>query len=245
MRRRNVSVVGPQEDDPIVSTEGVGRIEPVPAPAPAPQAESYANLGEHVASVLRAAEDAAEQIKADAQLAAEEVVQGAQRVRREAEEYAEDIRVAVESYANQQRREAEEEARRATAGAEAEARALREAAQEMARGLEGETERRREQLREDTRDLEDRRKRALDDLREIALGLQDVLSTSARTARTAVRSTTRSRSPAGADSHRLHRGRRLRPGRCPHRLGARLGRGAKPADASSAAAAPASRPSWT
>ena len=178
MRRRNnnISLVGASREPESAPAEGIGRVEPAPL-VPAPPSQPYADPGGHVAGVLRAAEDAAEQIRADARAEAAEIVRSAQRVRDEADAYALDVRQPVEAYANQQRREAEEEARKAAAGAEAEARALREAAQEMARGLEDETRRRREALREETRALEERRNRALDDLREIASGLEDVLVT--------------------------------------------------------------------
>lgn len=160
MRPRNVSIVGRDDDQDPLPDEGVVRVETTRSP--------YEDLGARVAGVLAAAEQAAAQMKVDAEGEAE-------RLRREADEYANDVRAAVESYANQQRREAEEQARQTIAAADAEARAMREAAQAMASHLEEEARRGTLKLREDTRALEDRRQRALDDLREIAATLQDLV----------------------------------------------------------------------
>jgi flagellar biosynthesis GTPase FlhF len=158
-----------REHLPEEGEEGVGRNEPDPPHQP------YVDVGERIASVLHAAEQAAEQIRTDARREAEELTAGARQARDEADEYAQDVRSGVDGYANQHRREAEEEARQMLATAEAEAKALREAAQDMARQLEDEGRRRREELRDETRHLEERRKRALEDIREIAAQLEDVI----------------------------------------------------------------------
>ncbi len=129
----------------------------------------YDEFGGQIASVLAAAEQAAEQIRADAELEAE-------RIRAEADAYSNDVRHAVDSYAQKQRREAEGDARDALASAQAEARAMREAAQAMAGQLEEEARRARQGLSDETRALEERRQRALDDLRDIAGTLQDLLA---------------------------------------------------------------------
>jgi hypothetical protein len=162
--RRDVSVLGSEEPAPLPG-EGVGRIEPA---APAQGRTPYEDLGGRVAGVLQAAEQAAEQIRADAEVEAD-------TIRASADEYAQDVRQAVDTYAAQQRREAEAEAARAVEAGLAEARAMREAAQAMARRLEDEARARAEALRTETKALEDRRSRALDDLREIAGTLQDLL----------------------------------------------------------------------
>jgi hypothetical protein len=133
----------------------------------------YDDLGERIAGVLRAAETAAEDTKADADAEAAQV-------RADAVAYAEDVREAVHSYANKIRREADEEARRAVEAGQAEARAMREAAQAMATQLEQEARQRIASARDETRALEDRRRRALEDLREIAATLQDLAGGSAR-----------------------------------------------------------------
>jgi hypothetical protein len=146
-------VLGRADDQAPISEEGVTRVEPAPRPASA-----FEDVGGHVAGVLRAAEEAAAQIRADA------------------DAYASDTRHAVDAYASQERRAAEEEARQTLAAAQAEARAVREAAEAMARRLEEESRERSEELREELRVLEERRNRALEDLREIAAHLEDVLA---------------------------------------------------------------------
>jgi vacuolar-type H+-ATPase subunit H len=152
-------------------------------------ARGYTDVGDAVAGVLRAAEEAAEKIKAEAQTQAGEIVERAkgdastrvdeltreaERTRREAEDYARDIRQAVDSYGTQQRRESEEEARGILADAEEQARATREAAQEIALQIEGDARRRQERLREEVRSLEERRQRVVESLREMAAQLNDL-----------------------------------------------------------------------
>jgi vacuolar-type H+-ATPase subunit E/Vma4 len=143
-----------------------------------------------VTGVLRAAEDAAEKMRADARAEAatildqaegrassriEELTREAERARSDADDYAHDVRSAVDGYGTQQRREADEEARRILADAEEQARAVREAAQEMAGQIEGEARTRHETLRDEIRILEDRRQQALDRLRDLVLELNDFL----------------------------------------------------------------------
>jgi F0F1-type ATP synthase membrane subunit b/b' len=154
-------------------------------------AGAYADIGDAVAGVLRAAEEAAERIRSEARTQAREIVEGArgeastrideltreaERTRLDADDYARDIRVAVEGYGSQQRREADEEVRQVLADAQEQARATREAAQEIAEQIEGETRRRHERLREEVRMLEERRSRALLDLRELAAQLDEFVS---------------------------------------------------------------------
>ena len=149
-----------------------------------------ADIGEAVAGVLRAAEDAAERMRADARAEAaaildraqgsassriEELTREAERTRSDTEGYAQDVRSAVDSYGTQQRREAEEASRRILADAEEHARAVREAAEEMAGQIEGEARTRHETLREEIRILEERRQQALDRLRDLVLELNDFL----------------------------------------------------------------------
>jgi chromosome segregation ATPase len=171
-------VLGRSFDD---SEEKVTPLSQQPA-----QAKGYTDVGEAVAGVLRAAEEAAEKIRTEARTQAIEIVEAArgdatsrieeltreaERTRNDAEDYANDIRQAVESYGSQQRREAEQEARRVLAEAEGQARATREAAQEMAGQLEGEARLRSDRLRDEIRSLEDRRERVLVGLRELAAEL--------------------------------------------------------------------------
>ena len=154
------------------------------------QSGGYGDVGDAVAGVLRAAEEAAEKIRGEARTQALEIVEQAhgdasariaeltreaERTRSDADDYAQDIRAAVDGYGTQQRREAEEEARQILADAEEQARATREAAQEMAQRIQGEAQGRHEQLRGELRLLEERRSRALDDLRDLAAQLADLL----------------------------------------------------------------------
>jgi hypothetical protein len=161
--RRDVSVLGSEDPSPLAD-ERVGRVERT-EPARTP----YDDLGGRVAGVLQAAEQAADRIRADAEVEAA-------TIRASAEEYADDVRQAVDAYANQLRREADAEAAQTVEAGLAEARALRESAQSLVRQVEREARARAEALRAETRGLEDRRERALDDLRDIAATLEDLLA---------------------------------------------------------------------
>lgn len=177
-------MLGRSDDSQRESEEEVTPLEQSAAPA-----REYTDVGDAVAGVLRAAEDAAEKIRVKAQTQAREIVERssgdaatrvdeltreAERTRHDAEEYARDIRQAVDSYGTQQRREAEEESRRILADAEEQARATREAAQEMALQIEGDARRRQERLREEVRSLEERRQRVIESLREMAAQLNEL-----------------------------------------------------------------------
>jgi cell division septum initiation protein DivIVA len=154
------------------------------------QSRGYGDVGDAVAGVLRAAEEAAQKIRGDAHRQALDIVERAQedasariaeltreaqRTRSDADDYARDVRTAVDSYGTQQRREAEEEARQILADAEEQARATREAAQEMGQRIEGDARGHSERLREEVRSLEDRRSRIVHDLRELAAQLDDLV----------------------------------------------------------------------
>jgi cell division septum initiation protein DivIVA len=153
------------------------------------QAKGYTDVGEAVAGVLRAAEEAAEKIRKEARAQAIEIVEAArgdatariveltreaERTRHDADDYANDIRQAVESYGSRQRREADEEARKILAKAEGQARATREVAQEMAGRIEDEARLRGDRLRDEIRSLEERRERVLVGLRELAAELNEL-----------------------------------------------------------------------
>ena len=163
--------------------------EVTPVKQSAAPAREYTDVGDAVAGVLRAAEEAAEKIRTEAHTQAREIIdrstgdaatrvdeltREAERTRRDAEDYARDIRQAVDSYGTQQRRESEEEARGILADAEEQARATREAAQEIALQIEGDARRRQERLREEVRSLEERRQRVVESLREMAAQLNDL-----------------------------------------------------------------------
>lgn len=177
-------MLGRSDDSQHEFEEEVTPLEQSAAPV-----REYTDVGDAVAGVLRAAEDAAEKIRVEAQTQAREIVERskgdastrvdeltreAERTRRDAEDYARDIRQAVDSYGTQQRREAEEEARGTLADAEEQARATREAAQEMALQIEGDARRRQERLRDEVRSLEERRQRVVEGLREMAAQLNEL-----------------------------------------------------------------------
>jgi hypothetical protein len=124
-------------------------------------ATTYADIGERVAGVLRAAEEAAGEIKSEA--------------RKEAESYVRDTREAVNSYASQRRREAEEVTQKILTDAEGQARATREAAEQMAKQIEGTARQRQGALREESRTVEARLQRALAGFRQITERLEELL----------------------------------------------------------------------
>ena len=150
----------------------------------------YGQVGDRIAHVLDAAEEAAEQIRSDARREGVRIIQeaeataaarvaeltrDAEQIRDDAEDYARDIRAAVDSYATQQRREAEEDARRVLSEAESQARATREASQEMSDQMQLEARRRHELLQRESKALEERRHRVLEGLRDLSAQLQDAL----------------------------------------------------------------------
>lgn len=149
-----------------------------------------AAVGDRVGEILRAAEEAAEQIliqaraqaldirgraEEDAATRVRELSAETERLSEEALGYARDTRLAIDSYADQHRRTAEQEARELLAAAQSEAESIRRSAQERARELEEEDRKRTQGLREEARALEDRRDRTLEELREIALDLRDTM----------------------------------------------------------------------
>jgi hypothetical protein len=155
-------------------------------------AKPYADIGERVAGVLAAAEQAAAQIKSDAEEQAaalrrraeeeasarvEQAKQDAEKTRAEAERDVRETREAVDSYASQRRREAEEQSQRMLAEAETEARAVREAAEQMAARIEDTAKRRQEAVREETRLVEARMQRALEGFRQMTARLEELLET--------------------------------------------------------------------
>ena len=153
-------------------------------------ASNLGAVGEHVSAILRAAEDAAEQIRADAgrlsdrvleeardaaQAKIAELTDEAERSRREADDYARDLRMAVEAYAKKHRKDAEEAVRRLTDEAEARAKSVLESAQEGAHRIEEGARQHQEVLRAETRRLDERRRHALDGVRELMAGLEELL----------------------------------------------------------------------
>src|ERR1044071_271233 len=154
------------------------------------QTPGYAALGERVAGILEAAEEAAEKIRGAARREAAELerlaeVQServkneltvdARPLRTEAEEYARDMRLAVEAYATQHRRQAEEEGLKMVTDAEKQSASMKKSAEEMVRQVEDEVRRREEQLRAVVRMLEQRKRDSIERLWEIAALVEDVL----------------------------------------------------------------------
>jgi hypothetical protein len=147
-------------------------------------------VGEHVSAILRAAEEAAQQIRADAGRLSEgllqeareaarakiaELTDEAERSRREADDYARDMRLAVEAYAKKHRQDAEEAALRLADQAEARAKSILESAQEDARGIKEGARRQEEALRAETQRLEERRRQALSGVRELIAILEELV----------------------------------------------------------------------
>jgi len=121
----------------------------------------YADLGEHVASILTAAEEAAEQIRADAS--------------REAEELRLASREESRTHLDSERRRATDEAERLRSAAVADARAIRDTARAAARRIAEEGQRRLHELRTDARALEGRFETAVEQLHDLIAQLDDVV----------------------------------------------------------------------
>jgi seryl-tRNA synthetase len=127
-------------------------------------ARDYADLGEHVASILTAAEEAAEQIRADAT--------------REAEELRASSREESRSHIEAERRRATDEAQRLVSSAAADARAIRDTARAAARRITEEGQRRLHELRTDARALEGRFETAVEQLNDLMAQLDDLVQDS-------------------------------------------------------------------
>ena len=134
--------------------------QPATAAPAAPSAREYADVGDRVAGILNAAEEAAKQIREDAERAAE-------RTRRQAEREAQE-------YADARRRRADEDVDGRMAGAAADAEAIRDTAHAAAQRIADEGHRRLEELRTDARALEARFGSTVDDLRDLITQLEHV-----------------------------------------------------------------------
>jgi uncharacterized protein YoxC len=161
--------VGVESDDEVVETID--------------EAAAYAEVGAHVASVLKAADEAATRIREEARDAAERIAEAsrqeaattlreanrdadkllfeAEQRRAEADEAAKAVRDAADAYADQQRNEAHAQASRVIAEAEQE------------------TAERYETLQDNVVRTEERLERLVAGLRELAAGLEDVVHASA------------------------------------------------------------------
>jgi hypothetical protein len=146
-------------------------------------------LGDRMAGILQAAEEAAEQIKAEARTEAvsirrraEEAAaaragqakQAAERLRSQANQDAAEIRRTGESGASGQRREADEQAARTLADAENQTRATREAAVAMERQIHDSARARAQSFERETAPLEAQLRRTLAGLRELTSALEDL-----------------------------------------------------------------------
>jgi hypothetical protein len=155
-----------------------------------PTSRDYAQFGDRVAAVLQAAEEAAEQIRADAKASAEQMTRQAEqeantrleesrkeaeRVRTEAHTESKNTREAVELYATNHRREAEERAGKLLSDAETQARASREAAEAMAQRIEESARSLEDEAREQERMIRGRMQRYLAALRDVSRQMEDVL----------------------------------------------------------------------
>jgi DNA repair exonuclease SbcCD ATPase subunit len=133
--------------------------------SPSAAAREYAELGERVAGVLRAAEEAADEIQ-------EEAHRKVDALRRRAETEA---RAQVEN----ERAKAAADAGRLRNAAVADAESIRDAAQAAAGRIAQEGQRRLGALREDARALEGRFESAVDDLHDLIAQLEAVVRNAA------------------------------------------------------------------
>jgi len=160
------------EDAPPEPAPPTRRPEPPPTPRrdatqelpTRPSANERARVGEHVESVLKAAEDAAAHLIEEARAQAREIREAAERESASGREAAAGARAAAENDAATIRAAAKEEAE-----------AIRVAAQRHAATFEEEAEARYDELLNDTALAEDRLRRLVDGLRDVADRLDDLL----------------------------------------------------------------------
>jgi hypothetical protein len=146
-----------------------------------------ADIGERINEIIRTAEAAAQQVRAEAESEAaviraraeanarehqKQAQEQAKRLREEAEAYAAETQQTVDSYATQKRRQAEAEAGQLHREAELQARAIREAAEEMAKQLEAEARRKQSELHDSTRAIEAHLDRLLQGIKETGSQLE-------------------------------------------------------------------------
>lgn len=152
-------------------------------------------VGRQVATVLAAAQQAAEEIRqeatregehiraeADAEAGraranASDVLREAERQRSEAEKYVAETRAVVDSYADERRREAENEAEKIKSRAEGEGRAIIKAAERRAKEIEEAAQRRGDELAEESIKVEEWLREVLSASQTVSEHLEDVLAT--------------------------------------------------------------------
>lgn len=146
-----------------------------------------ADIGGRVSSILKAAEETSDQIRAEARDAAAAIRRDAEvavaerhteleRLSAEVEEAVRETREAADSYAEQRRREADEEAKRMLREASREARATREGAETMAEHIEAEAHARVNELEEFTGGLETYLRDVVSALHESSSRIESVIA---------------------------------------------------------------------
>lgn len=140
------------------------------------EARSADQVGARISALLNAAEEAAEQIRADARADAETLLRDAEerararveeltgepeRLVADAEREAAELRAAAEADALRTRKEAEAAAAEQSALAERDAAATRRAAEQVADEVERQAQRRHRELRDGLKEIEETRQRAL------------------------------------------------------------------------------------
>jgi hypothetical protein len=152
---------------------------------------AYRHVGDEVAAVLTAAEQAAAQIRETAlreaeqtRLDAEEKVAASladvQARRAEVDNYSEETRDAADAYAEETHRSANEKAARRVSQAEEQARRIQAEAKEKARELEAEAGRRRDELTKSAEALEVRIESMLAAFRGVITEFDELLPTERR-----------------------------------------------------------------
>jgi hypothetical protein len=149
------------------------RIDNAGSSAPRPTIRDYADVGDRVAAILNAAEEAAMKIRADAERVAETTRRDADR--------------ETERYAHERRRQADGELERLVAGAAADAETIRATARYAAERIGEEGHRRLEELRGEARVLERRFESAVDGLRDLIAELQEAVLNAAEPRETSER----------------------------------------------------------
>ena len=149
----------------------------------APSSSSgYAEIGERVAGVLSAAEEAwsrSAPTRNSSRRISSQRERGSRTGAPRSECLEADTRAAVDRYATERRREADQQVEKLLADAEAQARATREAAEGMARKIEEDGLQRGQTLRDASRDVEDWLKKAMVGLRGMTAQLEELVGTPA------------------------------------------------------------------
>lgn len=149
----------------------------------------YRDVTDRIATLLNDAEDAAEQIRADARKSATRILREAEeralarveeltgepeRLRNVADEYSRETRATADDYSERLRRAADEQARQTRAEVQREAEAMRASAEELVARIEEAGRTRHDEIRAETRNLEAGRAHVVDGLGKTLRGLQKV-----------------------------------------------------------------------